>query len=316
MGMAKYDRLLFILNLLRTRRNFNAERLAEECGVTERTIYRDIIALSGANIPIYYDKGYKYASDNFLPPLNFNIDEYLAIKTALESSPLYKQGFSRKLMKSIKTKIEACLTPAVKREKIYFSDTMDVSIKATHSRKVSESFFACVETGIRQNKVLRLKYHSIQSGILEREVDPYFLIFIERAFYFVGYCNLRKEMRTFRIDRIVDVSLTDKIFIPRPNVNPAQYFRDSWGVYGGEPINAEIVFTGNAARVISMGRHHPNEEITIQKDGSIIYRVTVSGIEEISRWILGFGGEAKVIEPPALVKKIRTAAKQIQSSYK
>ncbi len=314
--MAKYDRLLFILNLLRTRKNFNAERLAEECGVTERTIYRDIIALSEANIPIYYDKGYKYASDNFLPPLNFNIDEYLALKTALESSPLYKSGYSRRLMKSIKTKIEACLTPAVKREKIYFSDTMDVSIKATHSRKVSESFFACVEAGIRQNKVLKLKYNSIQSGILEREVDPYFLIFIERAFYFVGYCNLRNELRTFRIDRIVEVSLTDKKFIPRQNINPSQYFKDSWGVYGGEPVDVEILFTGKAAQVISMGRHHPNEEISTKKDGSIIYRVSVSGIEEISRWILGFGGEAKVINPPVLVEKIRIAANDISSNYK
>ena len=53
--MAKYDRLLYILNLLRSRKNLNAEMLAAECGVTERTIYRDIIALSDANIPIYYD---------------------------------------------------------------------------------------------------------------------------------------------------------------------------------------------------------------------------------------------------------------------
>ncbi|RME19381.1 MAG: HTH domain-containing protein, partial [Candidatus Zixiibacteriota bacterium] len=47
--MPKSDRLLYILNLLRTRRNLNAARLAEECGVTERSIYRDIISLSEAN---------------------------------------------------------------------------------------------------------------------------------------------------------------------------------------------------------------------------------------------------------------------------
>jgi len=314
--MAKYDRLLFILNLLRTRKNFNAAKLAEECGVTERTIYRDIISLSEANIPIYYDKGYKYASDNFLPPLNFNIDEYLALKVALESSPLYKSGFSRKLMKSIKTKIEACLTPAVKREKIYFPDTMDVSIKATHAPNVSEKFFAGVEAGIKQNQTLKLTYNSIQSGEVKREVDPYFLIFIERAFYFVGYCHLRKDFRTFRIDRIVDLSLTEKKFIPRQGINPAEYFKDSWGVYGGEPIDVEILFSGQAARVVSMGKHHPNEEIEVQKDGSVLYKVRVSGIEEISHWIMGFGGDAKVLEPPALIDKIKAAAESIRTNYK
>jgi predicted DNA-binding transcriptional regulator YafY len=316
MGMAKYDRLLYILNLLRTRKNLNAARLAEECGVTERTIYRDIISLSEANIPIYYDKGYKYASDNFLPPLNFNIDEYLALKTALESSPLYKSGFSRKLMKSIKTKIEACLTPAVKREKIYFPDTMDVSIKATHAPNVSEAFFAAVEAGIKQNRTLKLKYNSIQSGITEREVDPYFLIFIERAFYFVGYCHLRDGLRTFRIDRIVEIEQTENSFIPRQGVNPAQYFKDSWGVYGGEPIDVVLRFTGQAARVVSMGKHHPNEEIEIQKDNSVLYKVRVSGIEEISHWIMGFGGEAEVLEPPALIEKIKSAADAIRKNYK
>jgi len=114
MGMPKYDRLLYILNLLRSRRNLNAGMLASECNVTERTIYRDIVALSEANIPIYYDNVYKYASGNFLPPLNFTVDEYMALRTALVSSPLYRTGHSRQLIKSVKTKIEACLSPKVK----------------------------------------------------------------------------------------------------------------------------------------------------------------------------------------------------------
>ena len=80
MGMAKYDRLLYILNLLRSRKNLNARNIAEECGVTERSIYRDILSLSEANVPIYYDCGYKLASDNFLPPLNFDFDEYQFLK--------------------------------------------------------------------------------------------------------------------------------------------------------------------------------------------------------------------------------------------
>ena len=63
MGMAKYDRLLFILNLLRTRRNLNAAMIAAECGVTERSIYRDVIALSEANIP--FVKGKTWTTDAF-----------------------------------------------------------------------------------------------------------------------------------------------------------------------------------------------------------------------------------------------------------
>lgn len=315
MKMAKYDRLLYILNLLRSRRNLNADMIAVECEVTERTIYRDIIALSEANIPIYYDKGYKYASDNFLPPLNFNIDEYLTLKTTLESSPLFKSGHSRRIIKSIKNKIEACLSPAVRKEKIFTNDMTDVNIKSTLSENFSEKFYALVEEGIKDNIVLKLKYNSIRSGILEREIEPYFMIFIERAFYFVGYCRLRKALRTFRIDRINSISATDINFTPRKNIAPAEYFKNSWGVFGGEPIDVEIIFTGTAARVIELGRHHRNEKIQTLKNGAIKYNITVNGVEEISRWILGFGGEAQVVRPLSLASQIQKTAKQILKNY-
>jgi predicted DNA-binding transcriptional regulator YafY len=316
MKMAKYDRLLFILNLLRSRRNLNAGMIACECGVTERTIYRDIIALSEANIPIYYDNGYKYASDNFLPPLNFNIDEYLTLKTALESSPLYKGGHSRQIIKSIKNKIEACLSPAVKKEKRYSGEATDVNIKATHSKNFSEKFYATVEHGIKRQLLLNLEYNSIQSGIAQRQVEPYFLIFIERAFYFVGFCRLRGALRTFRIDRIINVTATETHFKARANINPTEYFKNSWGVYGGETEEIELTFSGSAARVIQLGQHHPSEKVNILKNGLVEYKVTVSGDEEICRWILGFGGEATVIRPLKLARKIQRIADEIRKNYK
>lgn len=315
MGMPKYDRLLYILNLLRSRRNLNAEMLARECNVTERTIYRDIVALSEANIPIYYDNGYKYASGNFLPPLNFTVDEYMALRTALESSPLYKTGHSRQLIKSVRTKIEACLSPTVKEEKKFAPRTTSIDIKSTHADSYSEKFYAAVEEGIRLSRILMLRYNSIQSGIMEREVEPYFLIFIEKAFYFVGYCHLRQALRTFRIDRIIDVSVTDREFIPRTDIDPAGYFKDSWGVFSGEPVEVDVIFTGKAGRIVSMSRHHPNEKVTPLKNGSVRYEVKVSGTEEICRWLLGFGGDATVVKPLSLAAQIQHRAEGILGNY-
>ena len=106
MGMPKYDRLLHILNLLRARRNMNAAALARECGVTERSVYRDIISLSEANIPIYYDHGYRLASDNFLPPLNFDYEEYHCLRLALDSSPLAKAGYYAEVLRRVRAKVE------------------------------------------------------------------------------------------------------------------------------------------------------------------------------------------------------------------
>ena len=314
--MAKYDRLLFILNLLRSRRNLNAAQIAGECEVTERTIYRDIISLSEAHIPIYYDRGYKYASDNFLPTLNFNLDEYLTLKTILESSPLNKNSLGRSRVKGIKSKIDACLTPAVAEMKKYNSPSLTMDIKSTTLEPSHEKFYAMVEQGIKSHTTIELKYNSIKSGVIDRAVDPYFLIFIERAFYFVGFCHLRNDLRTFRTDRIIAISLTDRKFIPRKEIDPIKYFENSWGVFSGQPVEVEVEFSGTAARVVSLGHHHPGEKITPVGDGKIKYQVTVRGIEEICRWLIGFGGEARVVRPESLILELRNRAKEIIKIYK
>lgn len=102
--MGKADRLLFILNLIRTRRNLTAKDLAKECGVSERTIYRDINAISSANIPIFYEEGYRFLTGTFLPTLNLSTDEYIALCLglyceAISSTPALKEAARRVLVK-------------------------------------------------------------------------------------------------------------------------------------------------------------------------------------------------------------------------
>jgi predicted DNA-binding transcriptional regulator YafY len=69
--MKKSERLLYILSLLRTRKRLRAKDLAIKCEVTERTIYRDICSISGSNIPIFFDDGYKLIHEEFMPPMSF-----------------------------------------------------------------------------------------------------------------------------------------------------------------------------------------------------------------------------------------------------
>jgi len=316
MQMSKYDRLLYILNLIRSRKNLNAGLLADECGVSERTIYRDIAALSRANIPIYYENGYKCASGNFLPPLNFSAEEYMALKSALESSPLYRIGITGKRLKSVLAKIEATLSPSVKKEKLFSCRPAVVKIKSTErDGKRLENTSAVIETAIRNSRVLSMNYNAIESGPQTRDVEPYFLAYIQKAFYFVGYCRLRRAIRTFRIDRISEIRLTETKFTPRENSNPAEYFRDSWNVFSGDPVEVEVIFRGRAARVVSLGHHHPGEKITHLGQNRVRFNVTVRGTEEIYRWLMGFGGDMIVIRPTSLADRIKKSAWQILKDH-
>jgi predicted DNA-binding transcriptional regulator YafY len=314
--MTKYDRLLYILNLLRTRRNLNAASLAVECGVTERSIYRDIIALSEANVPIYYDNGYKLATDNFLPPLNFDFDEYNCLRMALESSPLGRTGKYAPLVKRVRAKIEANLPQSVKDKRRVTVPTTHIEIDVVGEEANAERFYGVIEEAVRSFRCLELSYDAVLSGESTRVIEPYFIVFKGRAFYFVAYCHLRKDFRTFRLDRIKDVKLLPDTFSPRQGMSAESYFEGSWQVHGGEPVEVVVKFRGPAARVVSSGHHHAHESVTKVGETEVEYRVTVRGVEEIRRWILSFGDQATVIGPPEFRDEMHRIADQMASIYR
>ncbi|MFH1374129.1 MAG: YafY family protein [bacterium] len=315
MGMSKYDRLLHILNLLRARRNLNARKLAEECGVTERSIYRDIVALSEANVPIYYDNGYRLASGNFLPPLNFDFDEYQCLKLALESSPLTKAAKYRILLKRIKAKVEAGLSDSVKKAQRLTPETTRIEIVTTAETEKGEQYYGVIEQAITEWRCLELEYDSIQSGVTTRIVEPYFIVFRGRAFYFVAHCRSRREMRTFRVDRVLNVKILDEHFDKRDDISPETYFEGSWELYSGEPVKVEVRFRGSSARVIQSETHHTDESVERLSDDEVLYSVTTRGIEEIQRWLLGFGADVEVISPPELRENLARIGRYLQATY-
>jgi predicted DNA-binding transcriptional regulator YafY len=316
MGMAKYDRLLYILNLLRSRRSLNARRLAEECRVTERSIYRDIISLSEANVPIYYDNGYKLASGNFLPPLNFTLDEYACLMLALESSPLARAGCKAATIGQVKAKVESGLSELTREQKRTSSDIARVDVGMTVPLRSSTRFYADLEAAISDRRCLELDYDSIEHGPTHRTVDPYFIIFRRHAFYFVGYCHLREDFRTFRIDRIRRLAPTKQHFVRAKGITASDYFTGSWELYHGAPVNVVVRFRGRAARVVATSQHHPEEKIELLPDGDLLYRVTVRGTEEIMRWILRFGCDAEVVEPASLRQELGKIGQYLVKTYR
>jgi predicted DNA-binding transcriptional regulator YafY len=314
-GMSKYDRLLFVLNLLRGRPGLSTQELARECEVSERTIYRYVTALSSANVPIYFDKGYRLLSDAFLPPLNFTSEEYLIIKMALSSSVFMKESPLRKQAKDVLAKIEANLTPTVKKDMDKLKDVASINIKSTSDFSKSSLWFKLIEQSISNKRGIKLVYESLKSGVGTREVDPYSLVFRRHAWYLAGFCRKRNEIRLFRLNRIKQITLLDKNFQVKPDFSLSDFFKDSWELYPGEPVCVKIKFRGAGAKVIESRQHHPSEKIVKLKDGSLIYEVRVSGIEEIGRWVLGFGEDAKVLEPKKLKEKIKSTIEKMKQFY-
>jgi predicted DNA-binding transcriptional regulator YafY len=313
--MSKYDQLLHVLNLLRGRPGLSAPQLARECEVSERTIYRYINALSSANIPIYFDQGYRLLSDAFLPPLNLTLDDYLVLKTALSSSVFANRSPLRKQAKSVLAKIEANLSPVVKKDLDKFRDVAWVNVKSTSDFSKLSLTFKLIEQSILNRKSLKIVYESLQSGQSLRQVDPYSLVYRRHAWYLVGFCHRQAEIRLFRLNRIKKITLLDKSFEKKQDFSLSDFFKDSWELYQGKSVGVRIKFRGIGAKVIESGQHHPSEKITKLKDGSLIYEVKVAGTEEIFRWVLRFGEDAKVLEPKELKEKIRLTVEKMKRVY-
>jgi predicted DNA-binding transcriptional regulator YafY len=313
--MSKYDRLLHVLNLLRARQGLKASDLARECEVSERTVYRDIIALSSANIPIYFDNGYRLLTDAFLPPLNFSLEDYLVLKLSLSSSMLMENSPLRKHAKAVLAKIEANLNPRLKEDAEKIEEPLQITIKSTYDFSKLSLKFKLIEQSLLNKKSLKIEYESLEAGLTTRQVDPYSLIFRRHAWYLVGFCHLRNEIRIFRLNRIKKITLLDKSFEIKPDFSLSTFFKDSWEIYQGQPVVVKIRFKGTGAKIVESGQHHPSEKISKLKDGSLIYEVKVNGIEEIARWILGFGENAEVIEPKELRERVKQTAQSLAMLY-
>lgn len=313
--MSKYDRLLHVLNLLRARHGLKASDLAKECEVSERTVYRDIIALSSANIPIYFDNGYRLLSDAFLPPLNFTLEDYLVLKLSLSSSVLMENSPLRKQARAVLAKIEANLNPTLKADIEKIKEPLKISLKSSSDFSKLSLLFKLIEQCILNKKSLQIEYESIETGLTTRQVDPYSLVFRRHAWYLIGFCHRRSEIRIFRLNRIKKVALLDKSFETDPNFSLASFFKDSWEIYQGKPVAVKIRFKEIGAKVVESGQYHHSEKISKSQDGSLIYEVKVNGIEEISQWILGFGENAEVLEPKELREKIGSTARKLSRIY-
>lgn len=309
--MNKYERLLYILNLVRTHRGLNAAGLARKCEVTERTIFRDITALSSANVPIYYDRGYKFLTGSFLPTLNFDLKEYLLTREALRTTPLKRLPEQRTALKSIEAKIDACLSRQVIEEVKYDRSEAILSVKERPLSAREALWYGQIERAIGERLVMEMDYESIDTGKNKRIVEPRFSICASGKFYFVGFCLLRNDYRTFRLSRIKKITLTRRRAESRPAIDPESYFQNSWTVFGGDVLDVNLEFSGRAARLVATGSYLSGEKKKRLAGGRLRYQAKVAGVAEIGRWIMGYGFEVKVIAPKQLRDWVTSQARGI-----
>ena len=225
--MNRINRITAILTQLQSKRIVTAQTIANRFEISLRTVYRDIKSLQEAGVPIGSENGIGYfIVDGYrLPPIMFTEDEANAMITA---DKLVHQKNEKSLSKNYTSaliKVKAVLKNKQK-EKI---ELLDQRISADNKYIINpkSDFLSKIQTSITDFFQLNIIYKSIyKNEVTQRNVKPLALYFTENDWILIAFCTLRNDIREFRIDKIVDLKITDITFKHFKDFNLFQYFED------------------------------------------------------------------------------------------
>jgi predicted DNA-binding transcriptional regulator YafY len=310
-------RLLRMLQLLLSRGRWNARDIAAEQEVSERTVYRDREVLQLAGVPVDYeqeDKCYRVRQDFRFPALNVTEEEALgqATATAITTSPGLdiasgSRSVSQKLTASSREEIAQILADAEQ-----LISVLDLKL-ADHSRH--RDFIRAIQWALVKRKQLAGTYRSpYESAEVRLQLHPYRLCLVKAAWYLVG-CPVGEDVpRTYRVTRFKTLRMTDANALVLGDFDLKAYFGNAWAVYRGERCyDVEILFSKEAAATVTETVWHHTQNVRKNKDGSVTLTFRVDGLNEILRWILGWGNRAVVIQPAELKQLV---AEQFRSALR
>jgi predicted DNA-binding transcriptional regulator YafY len=204
---APATRVLTVLELLQARGMVGGAELAERLQVDRRTVRRYIATLEELGIPIASERGrdggYKLMPGFKLPPLMFTDDEALALTVGLRAARHLGLAEAAPATASALAKLERVTPPALKRRLRGVSDTIALDIQPGAAGN-NDALMALSAAALNQQRV-SLGYVTPNAQRTQREFDPYGLGFRGGHWYAVGHCHLRRDLRSFRLDRIEGV---------------------------------------------------------------------------------------------------------------
>lgn len=317
------DRLISIILLLQTRGNLSARQLAQELEVSERTIYRDINALSQAGIPVYAIKGPGggiFLVDNYRTTLTGLTDEQLQALFMLNiPQPLVQLGAGEAL-KTALLKLAAALPASHSKEEELNRQRFYLDWESEQSSGHAISFLETIRQGVWQDRRIRLKYKPHFWAVVHQIVEPLGLIAKGNTWYLA--CLHDDHLRALRVDSVIEAQLLEDRFPRPPDFKLADFWR-TWLAHAAMDrpvyptrvrISPSLVkelprLMGETARQAIQCASPPDE------NGWVAIDLNFDTFETARSRLLSFGGAIEVLEPEALRLSIADFAHQITAVY-
>lgn len=315
-------RAIKLLSLIE--RNPNGLRvrdMAEQLGATPRAIYRDLQVLEKLPVLLYPDKNGRESFWKIDPDyrnrlsIPFSLSELLSLYLAQDSIRPLQETILYDSLESLFEKVWATLPKPLFRQMVDLRGSFLSGIPGQKDYGVYREFIKVIQEGIERRKALHLLYHPLNQTAAERRVNPYAVHLHNGTLYLVGYCHMRKDIRSFVVDRMQKIKLAEESFNMPPGFSLEGYLRHSFGMMREDLVRVRVRFHKSLTRYLLERRWHPSQKNKKLKDGSLELTYEVAGTKEIKTWILGFGSLAKVLEPVSLVKEIKEELRKSLRSY-
>ena len=293
-----------------------ATTLAAELEVATKTIQRDLEFMRDRlNLPLSYDvgrHGWFYTEEvTAFPTLQITEGELFALLVAEKALQQYRgTNFEKPLLSAFK-KMEASLPDTISLNLADWDKT--ISFRTSAEPLLNLEIFDALAKATAGHHQLELKYRKPGSGGPElRVVDPYHLANINGEWFLFAFDHLRKDIRTFVPARISAAHRTGQKFTRPQSFSVDKRLRDSFGVHSADgQFEVVVQFDSPAADYVREKRWHASQELRELKGGGVELRLKISSLGEVQRWLLGFGGHARVLKPAELAASIRAAAAAI-----
>ena len=300
-----------LVQLLAGRTGRTLAQLQAELAVTKRTVQRDLGDLQAAGFPVISEPRNGTVFWHFVE--GFRAEAALSL-TLPEMMALY---FSRGLLKPLQgTGLYDALESAMQKigsalpaqgHNLLNSLSVGIHVSSFGSRDFTRasSIIQVLTKGVMHHYTVEIS-HTVPGyeEAVRRKVDPYKLWYVNNGLYLVGLDHRSREIRVFAVQRISSASATNRRFEIPESFNFDEFTGSAFQMVWGEAQHVAIRFRADQAHYVKERTWHTSQKITAEDDGSVVLEMDVADLDEIKRWLMGFGASSEVIEPLDLKRKV------------
>jgi predicted DNA-binding transcriptional regulator YafY len=283
-----------------------------------RTLRRYLAILTDAGFPLYFDRAanvYRFAGGYSLKRLDLSSGELFGL-VALRSLGASIGGTIGASIDEVAEKLIGSAGGAA-RARIEAGSPVAFRLSEIRLDRKGERAFARLSAAERSSRSVRFTYSDKEGKRSKRTADPYGFIINAGRVYCVAYDHSRRDKRTFAVD-----SISEPVVLARTFVRPAGFNVESYAaasisgvLHSDKTSEVRVRFAPRVAKAAVAARVVAEREVTRCRDGSaeIIYRV--ADLDELVRWVLGWGAQAEIVAPPAARARAGALAREIAAKY-